>query len=241
MSDLEVRLTQLGGDLDHPDDRALIDRVRTELAADPPARRSRRPRRRRTVVAVSLAVAATVTIAVTTLASRHAFDDGTRPTRPAASHGAAVHRSPPRTHTTTPTSAAPLTLADARSAVMFRLRIPTNTSPTAITIDPTVPGGAVTLDYPGYRLFELAAPPGPVSARFPDGGALITATTVRGRSGYWITGTHDVIEYRGHDGTVREHAGGAGHVLMWSEDRATITVTGPTSLPAAMDIAATLA
>ena len=238
MTDLETRLTQLGGDLDHPEHHDLIHRVRTRLHTESSATPSHEGRDRRIVVAI--AVVAIVAIAVVTLTTRLTFDDAAHSTHPDAGSRSDAHRQIGK-HTT-PTTVAPPTIDEARSAVAFALRTPPNAQPTSITIDPTIPGGAVTLDYPGYRLFELAGPPGPVSARFPDGGALITATTVRGQSGYWITGNHDVIEYRGRNGPVRQHdAGPAGHVLMWSEDNATITITGATTLPAAMNIAATLA
>ena len=123
------------------------------------------------------------------------------------------------------------------------MRVPRTEVATSVSVDPAVPGGLVTLDYPGYRLVEFAAPPnGAVIAKVLDPRTHVAPAAVGEASGYWITGTYHEIAYLDRDNQVRSatiHT--TGHVLMWSADGVTYRVEGPETLARAREIAASLA
>ena len=71
------------------------------------------------------------------------------------------------------------------SAVDFTIVVPDDGAQPTVTVDPQVPGGLVTLDYPDYRITEFAAPPGEAPfAKFVDRRTRVEPTTVRGTGGY---------------------------------------------------------
>ncbi len=240
MSDLEVQLVELGGRLDHPEGEDVVARAHVEIereAATPLAgRRSRRHTARRVLVG---AAAATVLIAVSLPASRTAIANFFR-VEGVELRSARDRPARPASTTTLPRLDS---IAVAQARVAFTLRVPRSPTPPTVTVDPEVPGGLVTLDYPDYRIVEFAAPPdGAVMAKFVDPRTRVTATHVGTAGGYWITGTHHEIAYLDRDNHVRtETMHTTGHVLTWSEDGVTIRVEGPETLGRAQAIAASLA
>lgn len=239
MSDLEVRLVQLGGRLDHPEGEALVARAQAEIdgrATAPTV--SHRPRRRtwpRVLVGVA-AVAVVATVSVP--ASRTAIADFFRV------DGVELRSARDRPRTTGSSTSLPAvdSVAAAQQQAAFTLRVANVSATPRVTVDPEVPGGLVTLEYPTYRIVEFAAPPdGAVIAKFVDPRTHVMPTTVGTASGYWITGTHHEIAYLDRDNQVRVstlHT--TGHVLLWSEAGVTIRIEGPETLAQARSIAASL-
>jgi hypothetical protein len=237
VSDLEVRLVELGGALDHPEGEQLLAHVRAEL--DGRAATPTDGRRGRVVGRVLVgAAAAMLVLAVSLPASRTAIADFFRVDGVELRDARDRPRAAPSSTTLPPLDS----VAAARRRVGFTVRTAPGLGTPTVTVDPEVPGGLVTLDYPGYRVVEFAAPTdGAVMAKFMDPRTHVDATEVRANPGYWITGTHHEIAYLDRDNKVRTatmHT--AGHVLLWSEAGVTIRVEGPETLAQAQAIAASL-
>ncbi len=237
MSDLEVRLVELGGQLDHPDGDELLTRVRAEVDGRSSTLAVGRRRRvvRRVLVGAAAAVLAT---AVSLPASRTAIADFFRV------DGVELRsvRDRPKA-TPSSTTLPPLgSIAAAQGRVDFTVRAAKGLGPPTVSVDPQVPGGLVTLDYPGYRIVEFASPTdGAVMAKFASPRTRVAQTVVRTNPGYWITGTHHEMAYLDRDNQVRTATmRTAGHVLLWSEGGVTIRVEGPETLARAQSIAASL-
>jgi len=237
VSDLEVRLVELGGALDHPDGEQLLARFRAEIdggTATPTVGRRGRVVRR----ALVGAAAAVLVLAVSLPASRTAIADFFRV------DGVELRGARDRPEVTPSTTTRPPldSVAAAQQRVDFTIRTAPRLGTPTVTVDPEVPGGLVTLDYPGYRVVEFAAPTdGAVMAKFLDPRTHVARTEVRANPGYWITGTHHELAYLDRDNQVRTatmHT--AGHVLLWSEAGVTIRVEGPETLAQAQTIAASL-
>jgi hypothetical protein len=232
VSDLEVRLVELGGALDHPDGDDLVARVRDEISGRPPARVRRWPAR----LAAAAAVVTLASVAALP-SSRNAIADFFRV------DGVQLRSARDRPSTSTslppPTPATPITVADAQRLVDFTIVVPDTGARPTVTLDLAVPGGLVTLDYPEYRITEFSAPPGEAPlAKFVDRRTKVTPTTVRDKPGYWITGTHHELAFLDRDNQVRSSTvRTTGHVLLWNERDVTIRIEGPHTLGAARAVA----
>ncbi len=228
MNDLEARLTALGAALDHPEGRDLIATVagrladRDEVTVVP---RSRSSRRAVAVFAMAAVVLATLAIP----SSRNAIADLFR------SGGVDIRNAkdfrPPRDAaptTTSVTGGGPVEAA--QRAVQFPVRLPRLVparTPT-VTVDQSVPGGLVALDYGDFRVVEVAAGTGPpVVAKGLEPTTRIQAITVGDAPGLWITGTHHFVAYLDRDGNIRrDTVREAGHVLLWATQGVTYRVEG---------------
>src|SRR3954447_8161752 len=236
MSDLEVRLVELGGALDHPDGEALIGRVCDEIRDAAPARVPRCPGRLAAAAAIVVLVVAALPSSRDAIANFFRVDGvqlrsaRDRPRGPASS-----------TPSTTAVSggSAAMTVSDAQRAVDFTIVVPDGAARPTVTVDPAVPGGLVTLDYPDYRITEFSAPAGEAPfAKFVDRRTKVAPTTVRGADGYWITGTHHELAILDRDNQVRPSTiRTTGHVLLWNERNVTIRIEGPHTLATAQAVA----
>jgi hypothetical protein len=238
VSDLEVRLVEVGGRLDHPEGAHLIANVRAELSTTP-ATSTHRPARRRVVRAVLVAAAAVVLVTSALPASRDAIANLFRV------DGVELRQAEHRPRSTGPSGStlpAVGSIAAAEQQVEFAVRVPADAATPRVTVDPQVPGGLVTLDYPRYRVVQFDAPPdGAVMAKFVDPRTRVAPTDVGAAPGYWITGAHHEIAYLDRDNQVRTATlQRVGHVLTWSQDGVTYRVEGPETLPEALSIAASL-
>jgi hypothetical protein len=239
VSALEVRLVEVGGRLDHPEGDDLVARVRPRLGAAPVARR----RRRRLVVAAIATLTAVLAVGALP-SSRDAIAGFLRtdggPLRSAHHHGATS--APPSTSTPAAAAGGRMTVAAAQRSVAFPIAVAASGVTPVVTVDPVVPGGLVTLDYPDFRITELAAPPGEAPlAKFVDPRTKVMPTTVRSERGYWITGTHHELAFLDRNDQVRTstvHT--TGHVLLWNERGVTIRIEGPHTLGVAQTIAESL-
>ena len=248
--DFERRLAELGDALDHPDGADLIANVGAELAelrGDElaPVRDLRGSRR-----SVALLAAAAVVVGVVAIpTSRHAIADLFRSGRVEIRSAKDFPREPHSSTTTTtitPGRGAESNqhdpgLESARRHVEFPIRLPqlVPARTPIVTVDASVPGGLVVLDYGEFRVVEVSAGPGlPVIAKGLDPGARIQPIIVGTAPGVWITGSHHFVAYLDRDGhlrrdTVRE----AGHVLLWANDGVTFRIEGFHQLAAARQVA----
>ena len=239
MSDLEVRLVELGGALDHPDGDALLDRVREDIRDTAPARVRRWPARLAAAAAVVVLLVAALPSSRDAIANFFRVDGVQLRSARERPH---VHPSSTPSTTVLRTSPAALTVADAQRSVDFTIVVPDDAARPTVTVDPAVPGGLVTLDYPGYRITEFSAPPGEAPlAKFVDRRTKVAPTTVRGADGYWITGTHHDLAILDRDNRIRPSTiRTTGHVLLWNERDVTIRIEGPHTLATAQAVAASI-
>lgn len=241
MSELEARLNALGGALDHPQGRDLIANVSAGLADRDEVAVTRRSHTSRRMVAV-LAAAAIVLAVVAIPSSRSAianlFRSGGVELRTAKDFH---HRRSASTTTTTTTPTGGGSVEAAQRAVQFPLRLPELVparTPT-VTVDRSVPGGLVALDYGEFRVVEVAAGSGPpVIAKGLEPKTRIQAITVGDAPGVWITGTHHSVAYLDRDGNIRQDTvREAGHVLLWATQGVTFRVEGFHQLAGARQVA----
>lgn len=248
MIDLEHQLRDLGEHLDHPAGAQIVRQLRTRLSTltTGVSTRSQWPRRR-AVATVVASVAAVLLLAVAIPPSRDAIADLLglashevgRPDRVAVPpHGPTVTSSLPSAQVSS------RSLESARQAVDFPIRVPQGIDATPqVTVDTGVPGGLVALEYPSFRLVEVASPPD-VAAGLAKLVALpshVRVVAVRGRPGLWITGTHHEIPYLDRNGTLRRGSSRpTGHVLLWDEGGVTYRVEGFTHQATAAQIASSI-
>ena len=154
------------------------------------------------------------------------------------------HRPGASTTTTTPgpSGVGPgLSVAAAQHQVQFPLRLPKVVparTPT-LTVDQSVPGGLVELDYGEFRVVEVAAGTSPpVIAKGLDPRTKIEAITVGAAPGLWITGTHHFVAYLDRDGNIRrDTVREQGHVLLWAAQGVTFRIEGFDQLADARQVA----
>ncbi|MEO6467743.1 MAG: hypothetical protein ABIP21_01485 [Acidimicrobiia bacterium] len=242
ITELEADLTALGGALDHPDGNGLLTRVSAGLGDRAPTdhdevaarRRSRASKRVVAMLTAAAVVLAIVAIPSSRTAIANLFRSGGVELRNAKDFG---H---PKVNSTT-TTMVPSPLEAAQRAVEFPVRLPqlVPIRTPSVTIDRSVPGGLVALDYGEFRVVEVAAGTSPpVIAKGLEPKTKIQAITVGGAPGVWITGTHHFVAYLDRDGnlrrdTVREE----GHVLLWTNRGVTFRVEGFHQLAGARQVA----
>jgi hypothetical protein len=246
--DLEHQLRDLGEHLDHPAGDRIVPQLRTRLStpstgASP---RSRWPRRR-AVATVIASIAAVLLLAIAIPPSRDAIADllGLGSHEVGQSDRVAVpHDGPPVTSRPPSDQISPLNLESARQAVDFPIRVPGEVDATPqVTVDRSVPGGLVALDYPLFTLVEVASPPNVAAdlAKLVAPESHVRVVAVRGRPGLWITGTHHRVPYLDRDGTLRFGSSRpTGHVLLWEEGGVTYRVEGFARQAAAVEIASSV-
>ena len=238
MNELEARLTALGGALDHPEGRDLLANVsagiadRDEVAVVRPSRASRRM--------VALLAAAAIVLAVAVLpSSRNAIANLFRSGGVELRTAKGFHHHPLTSTTTTGAQAG--SVEEAQRAVQFPLRLPqlVPARAPAVTVDRSVPGGLVALDYGEFRVVEVAAGTRPpVIAKGLEPKTRIQAITVGNAPGVWITGTHHFIAYLDREGNIRQDTvREEGHVLLWATHGVTFRVEGFHQLAGARDVA----
>lgn len=232
MIDIERALGELAEHLDHATGRDLAPRIRARLSS--PSEIPRISRRRRPLRAIAMASAAAVVLAAVAIPpSREAIADllgigaveiRHEPESAAPPTGSSRGRDGP--------SAVATDLATARDIVNFPIRLPEGaigTTPRGVTVDRSVPGGLVTLDYGSFTLVEVASPDGagPTLAKFIGPGSHMRDVSVRGQPGLWITGVHHELAFIDREGKVRRATvRPSGHVLLWAENGVTFRVEG---------------
>ncbi len=152
-----------------------------------------------------------------------------------------------------------VTLDEARSAVAFTIRLPSDAAlsePDHVYLSALAPvGGRVGLVYGdqsgfpadpksgiGLLITEFRADIGPDSfEKLIQKGVRVDGVTVNGQPGYWVAGGNHFFYYRNADGrVVDETMRLVGDTLIWTEGGLTLRIEGAPSLAAARDLAASL-
>jgi hypothetical protein len=243
VTELETRLTELGGALDWPRTPALADTVTARVAGAPPERHRLWPRRRALAVGFAVALAGTGAAAAA----------GVNPLDLFTAHGVRVQRAPglPRT---VPGAALDLgrrvTLDEARLGTAFTPLVPPLGAPDAVYLRQDIPGGAVSLLYRpragipptpdpriGLLLTEFHGSFKPFIEKTIDTNARVEQTTVGGEPALWIEGDHTVL-FADARGQVREDRRRlATNSLIWQRGPLTLRLEGRLTKASALRIA----
>jgi hypothetical protein len=246
VTELELQLRALSGEIDFPPGPDLRARVRAELGE----RRSRRaflPRRTLVIALAALAVAIGAAFAVPPARTailewlglrgveiRRVAEPPTAPTTPVgADLGLGVH----------------VTLAEAKRRASFRVVAPKLDSLAApeVYFASSLPGGQVGLVYgpAGNRLLltQFQATPGfPYIQKSVGPGTKVESVTVDGQLGFWLTGDPHELFYEDTRGVVRDETIRlAGNVLLWERGPVTLRLEGADTKAEALRIARSVA
>jgi hypothetical protein len=239
--DLEHALRVLGARLDVPDPPPVTAAVLARLDEPAPVSGGWHPVHR-VLAAVAAALVALATAMVVSPAVRAAVHDLLRV------GGVELHRDEPAPSAPPPSVAPPLpgehdaTLAEARAAARFPLRLPAGLGePTAVR----VADGArvVSMAFPGprgeVRVDQFDGGLDPMFTKFATA-AGIRHIAVGGTPAVWVDRPH-VVLFRDHDGQVHEESARlAGSTLIWEEDGVTYRVEGDLTESEAVRIASSL-
>lgn len=148
--------------------------------------------------------------------------------------------------TTSPGPAGPLDVDALERSLPFDVRLLDPTlagAPLGAAVDERVATGLVEVRYGDVTLVQIASLPGEpaVVGKTLRPGTEVAPVGVRGRPGFWISGSPHELAYLAPDGsfatdTVRR----AGDVLLWEEDGVTYRIEGAPSLDRALALAASL-
>lgn len=231
MTELELRLLELGRELDFPSTPTLAPRVRTRVAERP----SRRWWLSRRTLAVALAVlAVAVGAAFLVPPARTAILEwlGLR--------GVKIERVPERP--VAPPSAdlalgERVTLAEARRRADYRVVVPTLAGfrrPSEAYFTAALPGGQVALvfwrkdpDRPRVLFTEFRASGLEYIQKSAGPGTTIEPVTVNGEPGYWLEGEPHAFLFVDPEGQIREETLRlAGNTLLWESGALTLRLEG---------------
>jgi hypothetical protein len=241
---LELELRELGRELVFPPAPDVAARVAQRLRAEP-ARRRLLPRRRLLLALAALAVALAAALAVPPV--RSAIWDligigGVTIER--------VEELPPVKPSTGLGVGREVSLAEARRAADFPVKKPDPDEwgePDAVFLATFVPGGRVSLLYGSERNVRLLVTefrgtiePGLVKKAF-SGATRVEGVTVRGVSGFWLSGAPHAVVFRDANGEIREDRYRlARNVLLWVEEAVTYRLEGGFGRDRALEIAESL-
>ena len=232
MSDLQRDLGLLAAQIEWPVEPDLAPRVRARLAPRP-ARRGRAPRRLVLVLAAALVLLAALMAAVPS--ARDAVRDLF------GLDGATVEvrdRLPGRDAVTGLDLGPRVTLAEAERAAGFDVLEPVSLgAPSSVHLRRAVPGGEVTLRYPGPLLVTEFR--GDLAPEYV--GKIADSEVQRLPNGLYVSGAPHFFFYRSPDGAIREDTLRlARDVLLLERGRLLVRIEGAGSLERARRIAASL-
>ena len=246
MADLDSRLRALAADAEFPPTPDLAAAVRARLA-DAPAPAVAgwfRRRRRALAVAVACALLAPAAAIAAVPGARHAVLDwlGLRSVRvrtvqsqPRAPAGAAGPSAPGLGRRAT--------LAEARAALPFTVRVPARLAPPArVYVGASPPGGRVSLVYGGRPRLLITEFRGSKALVFLEKavgpGTTVQRVRVAGAPGAWIAGRPHGFVYADTKGVIREERTRlAGNVLVWERGGVVFRLEGARSKAAALAVA----
>jgi hypothetical protein len=234
--DTERRLVELGAALAFPPTPSLLEAVVDRLDA---------PRRRRRHWGTMAAVAAAIVLLVVALPGpRRAVADllGIGSVRIVS-----VAELPP-VSTLVPFTGDGVSLEAAQSEVEFAIRLPDVGAPDLVLLDPSVPGGLVTLVYeapdgrPGLVITEtIDSVDEALIKKVIEPGVTVLPLAVGVDRGFWIEGPPHLLFLLDAAGEVREDATRlVGDTLLFTRDGVTIRIESALSLDETLDVAASL-
>lgn len=227
MTALEQQLRDLRHDVAWPDAPDLAASVVAQLAEPP---RPRRHRLRLAVVAVAVALAVATAVLAVSPGARSALRDlfrigGAEITR--------VDRLPDLDAYGDLVLGDLVPLREAQKRVAFTIRQPETKDGQpvdAVFLDPTVPGGLVTIAWapePRLILQQFAGTALPYVRKLAEPGTTIENVEIDGAPGAWLEGApHYVIIGTMHGQTQEREARLAGNVLIWERDGVTFRLEG---------------
>ena len=227
MSELELRLVALGGEIAYPPTPDLA--AAAERAAARP-RRGWRP----LAVALAVVVAATAGVLAFSPGARSAFLELFR------LRGATIERTgegPRFDGLTNRQLGVPVSLLEARARSLLPLLEPRGYG--EITYDARIP--AVTFGWSERRLLltELRGEALPLIQKSAGSGTTISYTEVNGNPGYWIAGARHVVALRDSHGRFLESRA-AGNVLLWEQGGLVLRLEGAPTRADALAVAGTV-
>lgn len=235
MSELEQDLRGLA--VAFPPEPDVADRVRAQLT------RPAQPllHRRRVAVAIALFVlAALAALAVPAARSalRDLFDIGGAEIR-------RVDRLPATGPNGRSAPGRPMPLAEARDRADFAVRVPAECDRCdTVLFDDTIPGGRVTIVWPGVRprlfLMEFRGQATPFVQKLAAPQTGIRTVAVGRSSGYWVSGSPHAVTFRDAAGRILSGRRLARNVLLWERDGVTYRLEGDVTLRRALTIAMSL-
>lgn len=239
MTELELQLRALSGEIDFPPTPDLRARVRARLG-EKRARRPLVPRRGLVIALAALALAVGAAFAVPPARTAILEWLGLR--------GVEIRRvgEPPTVPTTpgsttqTPTVGADLalgtrvTLAEARRRAVFPVSVPKleELQPPEVYFASSLPGGQVALVYgPADQrllLTQFRATPGfPYIQKSVGPGTRVERVTVDRQPGFWLSGDLHGLIYQDSSGDIREETLRlVGNVLLWERGSVTLRLEG---------------
>ena len=237
MSELERELQALAPYVDLPEAPDLAAAVRGRLAR--PA--SRRSHRRPLVIAFGAAVLA-LAAALAVPPARSALLD-------VLHLGGVEIRRVPELPATSPNArlapGQPVSLTAARRRADFPIATPSDCDfCDPVLFDGSIPGGRVTITWPGVRprlfLMQFRGAAMPFVDKMAEGRTQIRSVTVDGLAGYWIAGSPHAVIFRDDAGRTLFGRRLARNVLLWEGDGVTYRLEGDVTLARAIKVAESL-
>lgn len=233
MSDLEHDLRALTSHLGLPEAPDLVRGVRARIAPFP--RRARRP------VAIGLAAAGlALAAALAVPPARSALLDLLR------IGGAEIERvkTLPETQPNQPLAPGrPVSLDDARRRADFAVATPRGCSRCTVLFDATIPGGRVTIAWPGRPrvfLMQFRGEATPFVQKRATDRTIVRLVSVAEVAGYWVAGSPHAVIFKDGNGRTLFGRRLASNVLLWERGGVTFRLEGDVTLRRALAIAAGL-
>lgn len=239
MTELELHLATLRDEIAFPPTPDLESRV----AAVAP--RAPRPvaRRRRVALGLAILLAACAAVLVVSPGARSALRDLL------GIEGASVFRVESLPRPSARIGVAPgelVTLAEARRAVSYTLRLPVvGQEPHEVLLDLDVAGGAVSIVWCCDPELILTQFPGTTTVdfvrKFATSGTIVEEIEVDGERGYWLAGDAHAVGFVDAFGTFHDDETRlAGNVLLWRDRDVTLRLEGALEQAEALALAAAI-
>lgn len=224
MTELELRLAELGRELDYPATPNLVGGLQGRLAEHRPRRRLR--------LALALALAVAALFAVVLAASPRARSSFLELFRIGGATISRVEELPRGGARAGIAPGRPVMLASAQRSVGFRIRLP-QASPgrqvREVLLDPRG-GGIVSIVWccrPVLVLSQFAGDATTFIRKFVPSSTTLEPVQVGGKPGYWIAGGPHTVFFQAPDGAVQDYTVRvAGNTLMWVDGEVTLRLEG---------------
>jgi hypothetical protein len=237
MSKLERELQALATHVDLPQAPDLTAAVRERLV-----RPARRPLRRRPLVIAIAAAVLALAAALAVPPARSALLD-------VLHLGGVEVRRVPELPATSPNArlapGKPVSLSTARRRADFPIATPADCDfCDPVLFDGSIPGGRVTITWPGVRprlfLMQFRGAATPFVDKMATARTAVRSVTVDGLAGYWIAGSPHAVVFTDEAGRTLFGRRLARNVLLWEDDGVTYRLEGDITLARALQVARSL-